>query len=121
MPRHTRNQDGTVQIEGVRFQLPASYRHISNVVVRYASWNLGIAELVDSRTRNTIAEIYPVDKQTNSHRAREQVLEPQRPRPTETPPGIAPHLAKLCREIDAETNIPNFNPTIPIKEEVIYS
>jgi hypothetical protein len=112
--RNTRTQDGTVQIDGVRFQLPSAHRHIRHVVVRYASWDLTVAELVDPRTRNTVAEIFPLDKVKNSHGARAQCHEPQRPPRSSKQPGIAPHLEKLCRELDAETGIVNFNPTIPM-------
>lgn len=115
--RKTRTTDGTVQIEGVRFQLPQSHRHIKDVLVRVASWNLSVAELADIRTGNTIAEIFPLDKEGNSHGRRAAIQMNREPDPSTPLPGLAPHLRKLCEELDQETGITNFNPTIPIVSE----
>ena len=39
--RTQRRSDGTVSIEGVRFEVPGRYRHMERLSVRYASWDLG--------------------------------------------------------------------------------
>ena len=33
--------DGTISLEGVRFEIPARYRHFREVTVRYGRWDLG--------------------------------------------------------------------------------
>ena len=48
--RMQRKSDGTVVIEGRRFEVPNRYRHLSRVEVRYAGWDLGLVHLVDART-----------------------------------------------------------------------
>lgn len=42
-----RRSDGTISLEGVRFEIPSRYRHFSDVVARYARWNLSRVDLVD--------------------------------------------------------------------------
>ncbi len=38
--RSQRHSDGTVSIEGRRFEVPSRYRHLERVAIRYASWDL---------------------------------------------------------------------------------
>ncbi len=38
--RRQRRCDGTVSLEGARFEIPARYRHLSTVHLRYARWDL---------------------------------------------------------------------------------
>ncbi|HJS95595.1 MAG TPA: DDE-type integrase/transposase/recombinase, partial [Solirubrobacteraceae bacterium] len=45
--RRQRQSDGTISLEGVRFEIPARYRHFREVAVRYARWDLGRVDLVD--------------------------------------------------------------------------
>ena len=47
--RRQRQSDGTISLEGVRFEIPARYRHFRDITVRYARWNLGRVDLVDPR------------------------------------------------------------------------
>ena len=52
-PQRTQRQsDGTISLEGVRFEIPARYRHFRELTVRYARWNLGRVDLVDASQRN---------------------------------------------------------------------
>jgi len=64
--RTQRRSDGTVSVQGVRFELPSRYRHLDRVTIRYASWNLGHVVLVDARTGTVLCRIYPVDKAKNA-------------------------------------------------------
>ena len=48
--RSQRQSDGTISLEGVRFEIPARYRHFREVTVRYARWDLGRVDLVDERS-----------------------------------------------------------------------
>jgi transposase InsO family protein len=64
--RTQRHSDGTVSIEGVRFEIPAHFRHVHRLTVRYARWNLNLVHLVDPRTDTLLCRIYPVDKEANS-------------------------------------------------------
>ena len=50
--RSQRRSDGTISLEGVRFEIPARYRHFREVTVRYARWDLGRIDLVDEPERD---------------------------------------------------------------------
>jgi transposase InsO family protein len=65
--RTQRRSDGTVSIEGVRFEVPSRFRHLERVSVRYASWDLGRVHLVDARTGTLLAPLYPLDRAKNAH------------------------------------------------------
>lgn len=64
--RSQRQSDGTISLEGVRFEVPGRYRHFREVSVRYARWNLGRVDLVDPRTETILAPLYPLDKTANA-------------------------------------------------------
>ena len=60
--RSQRQSDGTISLEGVRFEIPARYRHFREVTVRYARWDLGRIDLVDEQSGTVLAPIYPLDR-----------------------------------------------------------
>jgi transposase InsO family protein len=64
--RMQRKSDGTVVIEGRRFEVPNRYRHLARIEVRYAGWDLGLVHLVDERTGIVLARLYPQDKTQNA-------------------------------------------------------
>ena len=64
--RTQRKSDGSIVIEGRRFELPNRYRHLTRIEVRYASWDLAHVHLVDDRTGNVLARLYPQDKTQNA-------------------------------------------------------
>ncbi|MGH6840398.1 MAG: DDE-type integrase/transposase/recombinase, partial [Methylocella sp.] len=53
--RRQRKSDGTISVEGVRFEVPTRYRHFRKVVVRYARWDLSRVDLVDPRHGTLLA------------------------------------------------------------------
>jgi len=73
--RSQRQSDGTISLEGVRFEIPARYRHFRAVTVRYARWDLGRIDLVDDRSGIILAPIYPLDKAANAN-GRRAAIEP---------------------------------------------
>jgi putative transposase len=94
--RTQRRSDGTISVEGVRFEVPSRLRHIERLDVRYARWNLSTVDVVDAKTRVIIATLYPLDKQRNADGLR-RALEPVAsvPSPAPKPAGMAPLLRKL--------------------------
>jgi len=64
--RKQRRSDGTLQIGGVRFEVPARFRHLDRLSVRFRTWDLSCVYLVDERTGNVLATIFPLDKTKNS-------------------------------------------------------
>jgi hypothetical protein len=107
--RTQRRSDGTITIEGVRFELPGRFGHLRRVTVRYATWNLRCVHLVDPRTDKLLAPISPLDKARNADGKRRIVTSPLigttpaplTPQPTQLPPLLRKLLAQY-----AATGIP---------------
>ncbi len=104
--RTQRRSDGTVTVEGVRFEVPAAYRALARLRLRVARWDLSNVHLVDPRTGVHLATLLPLDKVKNADRAR-RVLAPSAapPAPAQRPAGIAPLLRELMAEY-AATGLP---------------
>ena len=64
--RIQRKSDGTIVIDGRRFEIPNRYRHLARLEIRYAGWNLGLVHLVDDRTGRILSRLYPQDKTQNA-------------------------------------------------------
>lgn len=113
--RMQRKSDGTVVIEGRRFEVPNRYRHLTRIEVRYAGWDLGLVHLVDERTGTVLCRLYPQDKTQNASGLRRS-LDPISPEPTDVTPaaGIAPLLARLIDQ-QSSTGLPP--PYLPKNEE----
>lgn len=114
--RTQRKGDGTVSIEGVRFELPSRLRHLRHVTVRYRRWDLSHAWVVDERTDAIIARIQPLDRQKNADSAR-RLIEPVAEMPVvheENP--IAPLLRKLLQDFAATGLPPAYVPHTPTND-----
>jgi hypothetical protein len=104
--RKQRKSDGTVTVEGVRFEVPSAYRTLSRVRLRVARWDLSRVELVDPRKGTHLATLLPLDKLKNADRARRTLAEAAAPpKPSKRPVGIAPLLRELMAEY-AATGLP---------------
>ena len=73
--RTQRTSDGTLQIKGVRFEVPSRFRHVKRLHVAYKPSDLSMAYLIDGKTGNNIGRIYPQDKTKNAEGVR-RTLEP---------------------------------------------
>jgi putative transposase len=103
--RKQRRSDGTVSLEGQRFELPSRYRHLSTVQLRYARWDLSRVDLVDARSGAILCPVHPLDKAANAEAQRRRV-EPTDPAPSAAPvTGIAPLLQQLIADY-AATGLP---------------
>jgi len=105
--RTQRHSDGTVSVEGRRFEIPARYRQLTRLRVRYARWDLGAVDLVDPHTGARLCALYPLDKAANADGQRRR-LEPASPAPLEAAASastIAPLLRKLMADY-AATGLP---------------
>jgi transposase InsO family protein len=101
--RTQRRSDGTVTVEGVRFEVPSAYRTLLRLRLRVARWDLSSVGLVDPRSGEPLATLLPLDKAKNAERTRRILAPPTRePAP---PSGIAPHLRALMADY-AATGLP---------------
>jgi putative transposase len=105
--RTLRKSDGTVTVEGSRFEVPNRYRHLSLLEVRFASWDLTQVHLADQHTGTVLCRLFPQDKTRNANGLRRS-LQPVTTDPIATSPparGMAPLLARLI-ERQTATGLP---------------
>jgi putative transposase len=104
--RRPRQSDGTVSIEGRRYEVPSRYAHLDSVGVRYAKWDLGSVHLVDRRTDKVLCRLLPLDKAKNAEgrrRLREGPACSERGTPLPPPAsGMAPLLTEYMDEYAAQ-------------------
>ena len=102
--RTQRRSDGTLTLDGVRFELPGRLHHLARVTVRYARWDLSQAAVVDARTGAEVATIHPVNKVNNASGQRRRRETDAAAAPA-GPSGVAPLLQKLLADY-AATGLP---------------
>jgi len=109
--RRQRRSDGTVRLEGQRFEIPSRFRHLSEVSLRYARWDLSRVDLVDARSGAILSPVRPLDKAANADALRRRV-EPVNAAPgTASPSGIAPLLQQMIADYAATGLPPAYLPT----------
>jgi transposase InsO family protein len=110
--RTQRQSDGTVSIEGRRFEVPNQYRHMRRLLVRYARWDLSFVHMVDAGTSRELCRLYPLDKRANADRRR-RALQPAGSPPTpavQRDGEVAPLLVRLIEEYRASGLPPAYLP-----------
>jgi putative transposase len=115
--RTQRQSDGTISLEGARFEIPGRYRHFREVAVRYARWDLGRVDLVDQHSGIILAPIYPLDKSANADGRRALVepdgtAAPQKDR-RRTAGELPPLLKSILQEYSATGMPPAYLPKTP--------
>ena len=105
--RKQRCSDGTLTVEGVRFEVPSIYRTLLRPTLRVARWDLSTVNLVDPRTGAHLATLQPIDKAKNADRRRRALSPIAHGAPASDPRqvGIAPLLRELMAEY-AATGLP---------------
>ncbi len=74
--RAQRQSDGTIQLKGVRYEIPARFRHFQRLHIRYRSWDLSRLWLVDRKTNKKLADLYPLNKSGNFGGIRRALVQP---------------------------------------------
>lgn len=93
--RRQRRSDGTVSLAGTRFEIPSRYRHLEQVNLRYARWDLSRVDLVDARTGAVLCAIKPLDKSANASGQRRRLSAPAvdlSPMPPKSMPALMTQL-----------------------------
>jgi transposase InsO family protein len=107
--RTLRKSDGTIVIEARRFEVPNQYRHLNELEVRFASWDLTQVHLVDAHTGAVLCRLFPQDKAANASGLRRSLrpvsAETAKPAPPPPPRGIGPLLEQMINR-QAETGLP---------------
>ena len=103
--RTQRRSDGTLSLEGVRFEVPSRFGHLEELWLRYASWDLSTVYLADPKTGAILCRIYPVDKTKNAQGQRAPRAGATDSAPPPAPSGMAPLLQKIIQQY-ALTGLP---------------
>jgi putative transposase len=104
--RIQRRSDGTISLDGVRFEVPSRLRHLKRVWVRLRRWDMSSAIIVDELDHQiTLAKIFPVDRTKNSDSKRRS-LEPSDIKPQEALRDPYPPLLKDILSQFSATGLP---------------
>ena len=107
--RRQRLSDGTVSIDGRRFEVPQAFGHLRELHLRYARWDLSQADLVDAREGTILVTIHPLDKARNADGRRKArvTIDPSVALPAQSQAAHqpAPLLRKLLAQF-AATGLP---------------
>jgi putative transposase len=120
--RKQRRSDGTISLQGSRFEIPSRFRHFTRIDVRYASWDIGHVYLEDPRAGKVLARLFPLDRTRNADSGR-RALEPVEIHVHDEPAvnvknEVAPLLRKLLQEYAATGLPPAYLPKITSKEDL---
>ncbi len=108
-----RKSDGTITVDGVRYELPSAYRALVRPTVRVARWDLSSVDLVDPRTGTHLATLLPLDKERNADRQRRTLPDDSTSVDTHessAPVGVAPLLRVQMAEYAATGMPPAYIP-----------
>lgn len=109
--RKQRRSDGTVSLDGQRFEIPSRYRRLDEIHLRYARWDLSRVDLIEARSGQILCPVRPLDKAANADALRRRVD----PTELDTSPlpatGIAPLLKKMIADYAATGLPPAYLPT----------
>jgi len=106
--RKQRHSDGTISLEGKRFEVPNAYHSLVYITVRYAHWDLSVIDRVDPDTSTILTPLYPQNKSANANGVRRLRTPGHTPEPqVQALPCSAtpPYLQKLLNDY-AATGLP---------------
>jgi hypothetical protein len=106
--RIQRRSDGTIRLEGLRFEIPGRYHHFTTITVRLATWDLSRVYLCDPQSGAILCRLYPQDKNKNAQGQRAARIPPPgltATAPAPAPGTPAPLLQKLLKDY-ATTGLP---------------
>ena len=109
--RRQRRSDGTVSLEGERFEIPSRYRHLERVHLRYARWDLSRVDLVDPRTGVILCPVKPLDKSANANGQRRRLAPVTADLSPLTPKGLPALMNELLADYAATGVPPAYFPT----------
>lgn len=112
--RRQRRADGTFSLEGTRFEIPGRYRHLANVHVRYARWDLSHVDLVNPQDGSVLCAVRPLDKAANANGVRRRLAPTSAMAAPAEPAGMAPLLRELLADYAATGLPPAY---LPVNEE----
>ena len=117
--RKQRRSDGTVSLEGQRFEIPSRYRGLEHIHLRYARWDFSRVDLIDARTGQVLSPVRPLDKAANADALRRRLdLTTASEQSAMPATGIAPLLKQMMADYAATGLPPAYLPT-PEKDDAV--
>jgi hypothetical protein len=113
--RTQRRSDGTVVVDGVRYEVPSRFRTLATCTLRAPGWDPSELALLDPRTGQLLARLLPQDKAGNAAGAR-RALEPVAA--ALAPPADADPLPALLRQWLADYAATGLPPAYLPKDEI---
>lgn len=110
--RKQRRSDGTVSLNGARFEIPSRYRHIEHPHLQYARWDLSCVDLVDPRTGVILCQVLPLDKSANANGQRKRLAQAATDLSPLPPTGMSALMIELLADYAATGVPPAYLPTI---------
>ena len=116
--RTQRRSDGTVSLSGARFEIPSRHRHLQQVHLRYARWDLSRVDLVDARTGVILCPVKPLDKSANARGQRRRLTPADVDLSPLMPKGLPALMTQLLADYAATGVPPAYLPTHTMTDEV---
>jgi transposase InsO family protein len=110
--RKQRRSDGTVSLNGARFEIPSRYRHFEHPHLQYARWDLSCVDLVDPRTGTILCQVLPLDKSANANGQRKRLATTTTDLSLLPPTGMSALMIELLADYAATGVPPAYLPTI---------
>ena len=110
--RKQRRSDGTVSLDGGRFEIPSRYRHLERVHLQYARWDLTQVDLVDPRTGSILCSVKPLDKSANANGQRRHLAPVTTDLSPLQPAGLPALMIELLADYAATGVPPAYLPTV---------
>ena len=109
--RRQRRADGTVSLDGRRFEIPSCYRHLERVHLRYARWDLSSVDMVDPRSGAILCPVKPLDKSANANGQRRRLTPVTADMSPLPPTGLPALMTELLADYAATGVPPAYFPT----------
>ena len=104
--RTQRRSDGTISIQGKRFEIPSAFRSLPRLTVRFAEWDLREVHLIDPRTQAMLAPLYPLDRKKNADGLRRKLGSSVPPRSMASREDVMPPLLQKIMAEYAASGLP---------------
>ena len=114
--RKPRRSDATVVVDGIRYELPFRFAHLSSVILRAPGWDRSRMVLVDPDTDAPLARLLPQDKTKNASGKR-RLIQPHGNTAAPVPSTHRP-LPALLRKWMADYAATGLPPAYIPKEEI---
>lgn len=110
--RRQRRSDGTISLEGKRFEIPSRFHYLEQPKLCYARWDLRSVDLIDPHTQQILCPLYPLDKTANAsgQRRARSTADPVCATSTEPRDELPALLRKLMAEYAATGMPPAYLP-----------